>query len=98
MLGDYTLRPFPFATPLDEIAFAHGHYDPAMIEADPQVALPLRHLEEMAAEGIIGEIAPTVVSYMGYQPTASRVVDGVFPQVLRLAKQQAVDAALLIPV
>lgn len=97
-LGDYTLRPLPFAASLDRIGFAHGHYDPAMIDADPQVALPLHHLQDMVEAGIIGEVAPTVASYMGYQPAAHRVVDEVFPEVMRLAREQEVDAALLIPV
>lgn len=97
MYGDYTLRTFPATTPFSELAYAHGHYDPAMIEEDAQVGIPLRHLEALVAQGQLGEIAPTVVSFMGYQPDAARVVDDFVPQVVPLARKAAADAALLAP-
>ncbi|SRR6266508_2814532 len=39
-LGDYTIRLFPSAA----LAYAHEHYDHTVVNADPQVFLPLRHL------------------------------------------------------
>ena len=53
VLGDYSLRFFPLSTALENIAYAHDHYDHAAVDEDPQVLLPLRHLEDMAAEGVI---------------------------------------------
>jgi D-proline reductase (dithiol) PrdB len=97
-LGDYTIRTFPFSTPLNQIAFAHNHYNHDMVDSDPQVALPLRHLEEMTQAGLIGELAPVVLSFMGYEPDATRVVDVLFPAVLEVAKREKIDGALLIPV
>ena len=96
--GDYSLRTFPSTTPFSSLAYAHGHYDPAMIKEDAQVGIPLRHLEVMVAAGKLGEVAPEVVSFMGYQPNSARVVDEVAPQVVALAREAAVDAALLAPV
>lgn len=74
VLGDYSLRLFPTTTAFDDIAYAHEHYDHAAVDEDPQVLLPLRHLEDLAAEGIIGELAHTVVSFSGYHPDIVRVV------------------------
>jgi hypothetical protein len=34
---------------------------------------------------------------MGYQPDSAKVVDEVVPQVVAVAKEQAVQAALLAP-
>jgi hypothetical protein len=96
--GDYTLRTFPAATPLSALAYAHGHYDPSMIRKDAQAGIPLRHLEAMVAAGRLGGLAPDVVSMMGYQPDAARVVDEVIPQVIASASEQAVQAAMLAPV
>jgi len=96
-LGDYTIRLFPAATALDRLAFAHGHYDPTAVEADPQVLVPLRHLESLAAEGVIGELAPSVISFMGYQPVVTRVVDELIPAILEATDAQQADAALLVP-
>jgi D-proline reductase (dithiol) PrdB len=96
-LGDYSARTYPADTPFDELAYAHDHYDHAAVEADPQVLLPLRHLADLVAEGVIGELAPSVVSFMGYQPDLARVVDETFPAILRVAQDEEVDAALLVP-
>ena len=96
--GDYTLRTLPSSTPLARLAYAHGHYDPSMIKADPQVALPLRHLEALVAEGRVGELAPSVLSFMGYQPDAARVVDELVPQIVAHAQAEDAQAALLAPV
>ena len=97
LYGDYTLRTFPATTPFSDLAYAHGHYDPTMIEEDAQVGIPLRHLQEMVAAGQLGEIAPDVISFMGYQPDSARTVDQVVPRVVALAKEAAADAALLAP-
>ena len=97
LYGDYTLRIFPAATPLDRLAFAHDHYDRRFVKDDPQVLLPLRHLEEMAAAGRIGDLAANVISYSGYQPDVGRVVDEVIPQVLEIAHKEQAQAALLVP-
>lgn len=96
-LGDYTLRTFPTSTEFDALAYAHGHYDHRMIERDAQVALPLRLLEELVATGEVGELAPSVISFMGYQPDSARVVDELVPQVLDIARSEQVEAALLAP-
>lgn len=94
--GDYTIRVFPSDTALDSIAYAHTHYDHTAVDEDPQVLVPLRHLEDMVAEGKIGELAP-VISFMGYQPDAAQVVDETAPAIVKAAKEANVQAALLVP-
>ena len=98
LYGDYTLRTFPATTSFSALAYAHGHYDPSMIQEDAQVGIPLRHLETMVAEGEVGELAPEVVSFMGYQPDSAKVVDELVPRVVSVAREVAADAALLAPV
>jgi hypothetical protein len=97
-IGDYTLRTFPSSTPFDALAYAHGHFDHTMIEQDAQVGLPLRHLEAMVEAGEIGALAPSVVSFMGYQPDSARVVEEMVPELLAIASAEKVQAALLAPV
>jgi hypothetical protein len=96
-LGDYTIRLFPADTPLDQLAYAHDHYDHTAVEADPQVLIPLRHLEGLVSEGVIGELAPSVISFMGYQPVATRVIDELIPAILKASEAQQANAALLVP-
>jgi len=97
LLGDYTIRTFPTATPFSAIAYAHTHYDHTAVNEDPQVLMPLRHLESMVGEGIIGELAPAVISFCGYQPDVGRVVRETIPAVVAAAKAEAWQAALLVP-
>jgi D-proline reductase (dithiol) PrdB len=98
LYGDYTLRTFPASTSFTDLAYAHDHYDHTMINQDPQAALPLRFLEEMVADGRLGELAPSVISFMGYQPDSARVVNELIPEVVAAAKAEKAQAALLAPV
>jgi hypothetical protein len=96
-LGDYGIRLFPSSTPLEELAFAQDHFDHEAVDEDPQVLIPLRHLDELVAEGAISELAPSVISFMGYQPDVARVVDEMIPAIVQAARAEAVRAALLVP-
>lgn len=98
LFGDYGIRTFPITTPFSALAYAHDHYDHAMIDADPQVALPLELLQEMAENGRIGSLASSVVSFMGYQPDSARVVAETIPTIVAAAKAENINAALLAPV
>jgi D-proline reductase (dithiol) PrdB len=96
-LGDYTLRLYPSSTPLDKLAFAQDHYNHAAVEEDAQVLVPLRHLEDLVQEGVIGELAPTVISFHGYQPDVTRLIKETIPVILEAVQKEKAHAALLIP-
>ncbi len=96
-LGDYTIRTYPSSTPFEALAYAHDHYDHAAVEEDPQVLIPLQHLEEMVQEGLIGEFAPTVISFHGYMPDSARFVEETIPKIVKEAQALRPDAALLVP-
>ncbi|PJF39408.1 MAG: hypothetical protein D6737_04665 [Chloroflexi bacterium] len=96
-LGDYSIRLYPTSTPLDALAYSHPKYNHEAVEKDPQVLIPLRHLEDMVNEGIIGGLAEHVVSVMGYQPDVSRTLDETIPAVIEAVKKEDVQGALLVP-
>ncbi len=96
-LGDYSLRMLPTTTPLDQIEYAHTHYDHTAVDADPQVLVPLRHLEALVEDGQIGDLTPNFVSFMGYQPDVIRVLDELIPAIIDAARTELADAALLVP-
>ena len=96
-LGDYSIRAIPTSSSFEEIAYAHTHYDHAAVDADPQVLVPLEHLRELDRAGLIGELAPSFVSFGGYQPDAGRVVAETIPAVLEIARKERIHAALLVP-
>jgi len=96
-LGDYTLRTYPAATPLGKLAFAHDQYNHAPVEEDPQVLIPLEHLLALVAEGAIGELAPSVISFHGYVPDAVKFVEETIPQMVAIAQKENAHAALFVP-
>lgn len=97
LLGDYTVRTWSIDTSFSDIALAHDHYNHEAVNADSQVLLPIGHLQEMVQAGQIGELALSVISYMGYQPDLRRVVDELIPAILPIVQELQADAALLVP-
>lgn len=96
--GDTSHRLFHRSTPLERLAFAHEHYDHAYVDQDAQSLVPLRHMDALEDDGVVASWAPTVFSFSGYVPDATRVVDDVVPPLLELAAEEEVDGALLVPV
>ncbi len=96
-LGDYSTRTFPVRAQFSDLAYAHEHYDHTALNEDPQVLMPLRHLENLQKNGIIGELADQAISFMGYQPDITRVEDESIPEILKVLKNDKVDAAFLVP-
>lgn len=96
-LGDHSIRLIPMSTPLETLAFVHQAYDHTAVEEDPQVLVPLRHLEDMVDEGLIGELAPSFISFCGWLPDVERTIEELIPAIVEAAKAEEVDAALLVP-
>jgi len=97
LMGDYTIRTFPTNTPPSNLEYAHDHYDQTAVREDHQVLLPLDHLRDMVDRKILGGLSDTVVSFMGYQPFVGRVLKKTFPAILKIAREERVDAVLLVP-
>ena len=97
-LGDYSVRLIPTDIDLDRLDFSHAHMDQSAVRLDPQTLLPLTHLKNMVAEGKLGGLASVFISFNGYHPHAIRVVKELIPNILRTAKKEGVDGALLVPI
>ena len=97
MLGRYDIRLLPVSSQASGFSISHTHYDHAAANEDRQVLLPIEHLNEMVAAGEIGELAPNIISFMGYQPDVTRVIDETIPSVLNAVQQMGANAAILIP-
>lgn len=96
-LGDYEIRLFSIDSTQDDLAIAHTHYDHTAVNEDLEVLVPLSHLKTLSEEGVIGELAPQVISFMGYQPDARRVAEETAPAIVAAAKELNAEAALLVP-
>jgi len=95
-LGDYSIREIPSSIQLDDLTFAHEHYDHQAVREDPQVLVPFNHLRVLEANGTIRELT-NMISFMGYQPDVSRVINETTPAIIDQARNAQVDAVLLVP-
>ena len=80
-----------------------GHWSPNFdhtgFQLDLNVVYPIDRLEELAAEGVIGEVAPRHFAFAGNQPdTVSEVRLDTGPACAAELAADAVDVVLLTPV
>jgi len=95
-LVDY--RAIPAATKPDELLISHisVNFDRTGFQEDWNVVFPLDRLCELAAEGVIGKVAPIHYSFMG--ATDPVQMEPYARALAELLKQDSVDAVLLPPV
>ena len=96
-LGDPTFREIHIDTPPDRLRISHTHYDHAHLAADINVALPITHFAQLAAQGVIGRLYPWAYSFMGYLPEAHQLITETAPIAARRLKSDGVDAVFLTP-
>jgi D-proline reductase (dithiol) PrdB len=97
MWGDPTYRVIPRDIRQEQIGASHLHLNLRDMLADFNTVLPLHRLAELESGGVIGSLADTNYSFMGYQPNTTEWRDRYGPEVAGLLKDEAVDAVLLAP-
>jgi D-proline reductase (dithiol) PrdB len=99
MRGDPSWRALPATATAAGIEANHLHIDTGYILRDLNVALPVDRLRELAEQGVIGSVADTHYSIMGYQGNdSSELVHKSAPAIARSMANEEVDLALLAPV
>jgi hypothetical protein len=91
-----TLSAIPIGVAARQLRVRHGGYDIRGSAADPNVVLPLAHLQALAAEGVIGQLADNAYSFVGacaQTPLSKKSA----PQWAEMIKQQGIEAMLLVP-
>ena len=91
------LSTIPMDTPLDQLRVRHSGYDVRTVEADPNVALPITRLQEIAATGRIGELAPNAYSFLG-ACAQNLLTRRAAPQWARMMQMDDVEVVILVPV
>lgn len=95
---DTSIREIPKHTPTDQIHFSHITENYLVNpRKDPNCIFPIDTLREAEAEGVIGELAPSLFSCMGGVYSQRRVREETIPELLSQFNKQAVDTVLLVP-
>jgi D-proline reductase (dithiol) PrdB len=77
----------------------HLHIDTGYIARDLNVALPLDRTGELVAEGVVGTLADSHYSTMGYQGNDTSTLENESaPEIAAAMRSEEVDLALLAPV
>jgi D-proline reductase (dithiol) PrdB len=95
--GDPSFREFPSTVQYEDLALTHRGYDTRRAKEDVNVVLPLDHLRAASADGRIGEIAPNVLSFMGFIADTDPLLNEIAPAVARRLLDDEVDLVLLAP-
>ena len=97
--GDPSWRRLGANATSDAIEANHLHIDTAYIERDLNVALPLDRLRQLASDGVIGSVAQSHYSIMGYQGNnPTELVEKSAPEIAAALKSEEVDLVVLAPV
>jgi len=98
--GDFSYRWVPGETRPRDLTCTHpsGAWDRSGVEADPNLALPLDRLAEMAKKGEIGDVAPRHASFQGSITAPLRLMRQTAPEVAQGMADDGVDVVLLTPV
>jgi len=96
--GDPSWRAIPASAGSADLGVAHLHINDEDVVADPEIALPARLLEQLAADRVIGSAAAEHISVMGYQ---ERSLEGwrdrTAGEVAAHLRSQGVDGLILAP-
>lgn len=96
--GDPSWRAIPRDTAQGALGMAHLHVNSADTLADHEVSLPLRTLDALVADGVVGASAATHYSVMGYQQAGlSHWRSKTAAEIVERLRDEQVDALLLAP-
>lgn len=95
--GDPSFRVIPRDATEKDVSSWHLHGNAAIVKEDLNSVFPLELLLELEAAGEIGRLAPHHYSFMGYILDPAELLGESTPEMIRLMKEDAVDAVLLVP-
>lgn len=96
--GDPSFRVIPRGSTERDVGLYHLHVDTSLGTQDLDCVLPLRSLEALRAAGVIGAVAPSHYSIMGFLLQPDELVATTAPAIARSMVAEEVDAAVLVPV
>ncbi len=97
MWGDPSFRRLAKDVSQEAIGACHLHTKNRDVLLDMNIVLPVQRFLELESEGVIGSLAPTSYSFMGYQPNTTEWRQKYGPEAAAIMKQEQVDAVLLTP-
>ena len=95
---DTSHRRIPVDAAVTDLRTSHFAYDMTSARIDPNVVFPIDPLRRLAAEGIIGELAPNALAFMGGIYSQRRLREELLPALVADIEEMEPDVVLLVPV
>ncbi|MGH9102490.1 MAG: glycine/sarcosine/betaine reductase selenoprotein B family protein [Acidimicrobiales bacterium] len=97
--GDQSFRALPAGDPDVRLGHQSANFDRSGFLADPNVVYPVDRLAELQADGVIGSLGSTNLSFMGaLGPTLETIRLDSGPAAAKLLRDDGVEVVLLTPV
>ncbi len=96
-VGDYTFRRVPSASRPEELEIHQLKYPTAGAVRDLNVIFPVERLQELAHEGVVGELTANFFSFIGYNMDAERLERTLAEEIAAAVASEGADAVLLAP-
>lgn len=98
LLGDTSFRKIHKKDDLTSLDIAHTHYDHKFIKEDINTVYPIKHIEKLVEENIIGSLADINYSFCGFVLDTENLINETASGILKELQADQVDAVLLAPV
>ena len=96
-VGDYTFRRVPSRSRPEELEIHQLKYPTAGAVRDLNVIFPVERLQELAREGVVGELTANFFSFIGYNMDAERLERTLAEEIAAAVVGEGADAVLLAP-
>jgi len=96
-VGDYTFRRVPSNSKPSDLEIHQLKYPTAGAARDLNVIFPIERLQELASAGVIGDLAPSFFSFIGYNMDAERLEATLAEDIAEAVAADGCDVALLSP-
>ncbi len=97
-LLDPAFRVLPHGATNLRMSHNSQNFDRSGVMLDRNVVYPVDRLDELAADGVIGAVAPAHLSFMGAQQDLTTILLDTGPQAAAFLREQGTDVVLLTPV
>lgn len=95
---DTSYRMIPADVRTEDLRATHFAYPLTDARQDINVVFPIDPLRRLVREGVIGELSPRAYAFMGGIYSARRLRSELMPRITAHLLEDAVDAALFVPV
>ena len=95
--GDWSFREIPSSIEPSKLQISDTHYDHTDADEDINCLFPISHLNTLREEGLIGDLAKTFFSFMGFIPNTTEVRKSTAPEITQRLKENGVGLVFMTP-